>query len=80
MGEKVIYPSNSEKYKEIIDNEVADLINDAYGYAEFLVRNSKELIFEGAEILKRDKLLTAEHLTQLMESKYKSVLSLKFKQ
>jgi len=80
MGEKVIYPSNSEKYKEIIDNEVADLINDAYGYAEFLVRNSKELICEGAEILKRDKLLTAEHLTELMESKYKSVLSLKFKQ
>ena len=80
MGEKVIYPSNSEKYKEIIDNEVADLINDAYGYAEFLVRNSKELILEGAEILKRDKLLTAENLTELMESKYKSVLSLKFKQ
>ena len=80
MGEKVIYPSNSEKYKEIIDNEVADLINDAYGYAEFLVRNSKDLIYEGAEILKRDKLLTAEHLTELMESKYKSVLSLKFKQ
>ena len=80
MGEKVIYPSNSEKYKEIIDNEVADLINDAYGYAEFLVRNSKELIFEGAEILKRDKLLTAENLTDLMERKYKSVLSLKFKQ
>jgi cell division protease FtsH len=80
MGEKVIYPSNSEKYKEIIDNEVADLINDAYGYAEFLVRNSKELIFEGAEILKRDKLLTADNLTELMERKYKSVLSLKFKQ
>ena len=79
MGKHVIYPSMSEKYKEMIDIEVAGLINDAYGYAEFLIRNSKDFIFEGAEILKKEKLLKAEQLIELMNDKYKSVLSLKLK-
>jgi cell division protease FtsH len=80
MGKQVIYPSMSEKYKEMIDIEVAGLINDAYGYAEFLIRNSKEFIYEGAEILKKEKLVRAEDLISLMNDKYKSVLSLKLKQ
>ena len=79
MGKHVIYPSMSEKYKEMIDIEVAGLINDAYGYAEFLIRNSKDFIYEGAEILKKEKLLKAEQLIELMNDKYKSVLSLKLK-
>ena len=77
MGKKIIYPSMSEKYKEIIDEEVAVLINDAYGYAEFIIRNSKDLIMEGSEILKRDKILKYDSLVELMNLKYKSVLNLK---
>jgi len=77
MGKSIIYPSMSEKYKEKIDNEVASFINDAYGYSEFIIRNSKDLINEGAEILKNDKVLKAETLLKLMNEKYKSVLSLK---
>lgn len=79
MGKKLIYPNASEKYKEIIDNEVADIIGDAYGYSEFLIRNSKDLIMEGAELLKTEKLLTAETLIKLMNEKYQNVLSLKFR-
>jgi cell division protease FtsH len=77
MGKKLIYPSMSEKYKEIIDTEVSTIISDAYGYAEFILRNSKDLITEGAEILKRDKVLKSETMLQLMNDKYKGVLSLK---
>ena len=77
MGNKVIYPNNSEKYKEMIDADVANLISDAYAYAEFLIRNSKDLILEGAEILKKEKLLTAETLLKLINEKYQSVLALK---
>jgi len=77
MGKKIIYPSMSEKYKEIIDEEVAALINDAYGYAEFIIRNSKELIEEGSDILKRDKIISYDSLVELMNLKYKSVLNLK---
>ena len=77
MGKKLIYPSMSEKYKEIIDTEVSTVIHEAYGYAEFILRNSKDLITEGAEILKRDKVLKSETMLKLMNEKYKSVLSLK---
>jgi len=80
MGKHAVYPDLSEKYKEIIDIEVAGLIDEAYHYAEFLVRNSKDLISEGAEILKRDKLVKADQLIQLMNDKHQSVLALKFKQ
>ncbi len=76
MGKQLIYPSMSEKYKEMIDSEVTTLIQDAYGYAEFIIRNSKDLIQEGAEILKRDELLTSEKMLELMNTKYKHVLKL----
>jgi len=76
MGKKLIYPNMSEKYKEIIDTEVAALINDAYGYTKFIIRNSKDLIKEGAEILKRDKVLNSEILIELMNSKHRNVLDL----
>ena len=71
MGAKAIYPSMSEKYKQMIDNEVFKLINDAYSYSEIIVKNSKDLIAESAEILKKDKILTAETLMKLINQKYK---------
>jgi len=77
MGKEIIYPSTSEKYKEIIDGEVAHLIKDAYSYADFIIRNSKDLIYEGAEILKKENVLKSERLLELMNNKYKSVLTLK---
>ena len=43
MGKKIIYPSLSETYKEKIDNEVFNLINDAYAYSEFIIKNSKRV-------------------------------------
>ena len=76
MGEQLIYPSMSEKYKEMIDSEVAILIQSAYEYAEYIVVNSQGLIEEGAEILKRDKILKAETLIDLMKNKYGEVLHL----
>jgi len=77
MGKNVIYPSMSEKYKQMIDEEVAKLIHDAYSYSEFILRNSKEFMQEGAEILKRDKLLKADTLVELLNTKYKNLLTLR---
>ena len=76
MGKKLIYPNMSEKYKEIIDTEVALLINNAYKHTEFIIRNSKDLIGEGAEILKRDKVIKSETLIDLMNLKHRNVLDL----
>lgn len=72
MGNKLIYPTLSEKYKEIIDTEVANLIQDAYVYSEKIIRNSKDLILEGVEILLRDKILNEETLSDLFQRTYGS--------
>ena len=81
MGKKIIYPNLSETYKEKIDNEVFNLINDAYAYAEFIVKNSKDLIHESAQILKQEKILTSETLIDLMrKDKYKNIFDLKYSQ
>ena len=80
MGKKIIYPSLSETYKEKIDNEVFNLINDAYAYSEFIIKNSKDLIYDAAQILKKEKILTYETLIDLIESKYKNIFDLKYNQ
>jgi cell division protease FtsH len=79
MGKyNIIYPSLSDKYKEMIDGEVVELIDDANKYATFILKNCKELMLEGAEMLKRDKLLKAETLIALIETKYKDLFDLKY--
>ena len=77
MGSNIIYPSSSEKYKELIDNEVIELINNAYNYAYIIIENCKDLIYETSEILKKDKLLKAEKIEELINEKYKYILDLK---
>ena len=77
MGKNVIYPSLSEKYKEQIDDEVINLINTAYAVSEMILKNSKELIYECAEILKTDKIIKMDQLEQLIQTKYPDVLKLK---
>ena len=77
MGKNIIYPSSSEKYKELIDTEVIELINNAYRYAEVIIRNCKDLIFETSEILKQEKILKANTIHELINTKYPHVLELK---
>lgn len=77
MGKNIIYPSSSEKYKEMIDNEVIELINTAYTYAEIMIRECKDLIYETSEILKKDKIIKADNIDDLINSKYKYILNLK---
>jgi cell division protease FtsH len=73
LGERVIYPSNSETYKEMIDDEISTLIEDAYKYAEFIIQNSKDFILEGAELLKEKKTIKADELIELMNTKYSHI-------
>jgi cell division protease FtsH len=77
MGDKVIYPEKSEKYKELIDTEVAKLISESYARSLFILQNAKDLLWEGAEILKRDKLIKADKLMELIHEKYPDVLKLR---
>lgn len=77
MGDLIIYPSSSEKYKEMIDNEIIKLIEDAYGYAEFIISNSYDFIKESSELLKDNKMCRAEELMHMIETKYPNILDLR---
>jgi cell division protease FtsH len=76
MGNTLIYPSHSEKYKECIDNDVVEIIDEAYKLAHFIIVTCKELIYETSEIIKREKLLKAEQLDMLILDKYHHLLHL----
>ena len=78
MGSNIIYPSSSETYKELIDNEVTNLLNEAYSYAYIIISQSKEFISETAEILKKDKIIKASELYNLIETKYKHLEDINF--
>ena len=77
MGSNIIYPSNSEKYREMIDNDVIELINNAYKCAQMIIMTCKDLIYETSEILKKDKLLKADALNIIVNDKYQNLLDLK---
>lgn len=77
MGKSVIYPNSSEKFKEMIDNEVAELIDSAYAYSVYILQQCKEALVEGADILKRDKLLPCSDLETLIQNKYPNIKKLK---
>ena len=65
MGKSTIYPSNSEMYKQMIDKDVFDIINDAYHQAEYIIRNSKDFILRGSLLLKEKKVLTLDELQHI---------------
>jgi len=77
MGKQLIYPSGSEKYKELIDIEVSELIHSAYDRSRFIIENSKAFILEAVELLKRDNIVRVDVLEQLIRRKYKYLLDLK---
>lgn len=77
MGSQAIYPKTSEKYKEQIDDEVSGLIMDAYAMSKMILMECKDLIQETGEILKREKLLKMDELTEIIEKKYPHILDLK---
>ena len=76
MGDMAIYPSHSEKYKELIDNEIAKLLQEAYAYSYGIIDGAKEFICEGALLLKGNRVVTAHQLQELLETKYPELLDL----
>ena len=76
MGKNIIYPNMSEKYKELIDIEVDKLINDAYSFSKYILENAKDFLIETSEILKREKIIRAQELTDLIQQKYAHLYTL----
>jgi cell division protease FtsH len=69
MGESdnVLYPSTSDKYKEIIDNEITELINYAYLIGRLILENCKDILLDSSQLLKREKKLVPSHLEKLFD-------------
>jgi cell division protease FtsH len=66
MGKSLIYPSKSEKYLTIIDDEITGLIHQAYSESETIIRKYKDFIYDCAELLKRDQIIHADYLEKLI--------------
>ena len=79
MGNNIIYPFSSDKYKEIIDNEISTLLETAYNKAKFLIINSKGLIEDCSKILVDDHTLFPEIINKKINSKYSYLLNIKNK-
>ena len=68
MGKNLIYPSNSDLYKQKIDEEVQSILNEAYTYAELIIRDYKDFIQITSEMLKQERVLRIEDLWALFNN------------
>jgi len=76
MGANLIYPSNSEKFKTKIDEQVLIFIQNAYKMSDYILRNCKSVMIECAIILKKKKILKREELLEIIWNKYPEVMEL----
>jgi cell division protease FtsH len=67
MGKQMVYPTFSEKYKEMVDNDVVGLINDATHLAHMILSEAKGVIEKGAKRLVKDKSLTGEQILEMFK-------------
>jgi cell division protease FtsH len=77
MGKSTIYPRSSDKYKEMVDFEVAELIEEANQMTRFIIENCRDVIKYCSCILKTEKILKIEELTEIIEEKFPDVLDFK---
>jgi cell division protease FtsH len=76
MGNSMIYPMNSEKYKEAVDDEISVLIQQAYDITKMIIEHSKIIIEDLAYVLKERKSLDYDEMIEIINSKYSNVLDL----
>jgi cell division protease FtsH len=76
MGKNLIYPSNSEKFKTEIDDQVLILIQNAYHMSDYILRHCKPMMAQCAELLKKKKVLKRDELFDMIINKYPELLDL----
>ena len=79
LGKHVIYPDSSDKYRQLIDDDVSSIIEAAYESAKEILISAKKMILEGADLLKADRIIKADRLIEMMESKYPELLNFRDK-
>jgi len=60
MGKNVIYPQTSEKYKEDIDDQINEILKEAYRYSKSILEIHRHSIVYLAKKLSNDRILHAK--------------------
>jgi ATP-dependent Zn protease len=71
MGTHIIYPSNSEKYKILKDNDIINLIEYAEQISREIIHKSKDLILYTSKLLIKNKIITFDELENIININYK---------
>ena len=69
MGKQSIYPDLSEHSKYQIDQEINKLIIEAHDRATVVVKNTKDIIIDCGEILKKNNILKPENIIEVLNKK-----------
>lgn len=75
MGNIPVYAYESEKHKEIIDNEIMHLLEKAYNCAKIILTEHKDLIKKSSILLLQKNVLTYDELDNLFKTEYKNILN-----
>ena len=70
MGTKAIIPHGSEKYKEILDKEIDDIIIEAYYSTKSLLQKVEPLLKDCSDTLVKDQVLKEEDIQNKIKNKY----------
>ena len=70
MGKNPIIPHVSEKYKEIIDNEIDDIIVEAYYSTKALLQKIEPLLKDCADTLVKEQVLKEDDIQNKIKNKY----------
>jgi ATP-dependent Zn protease len=70
MGNKAIIPHGSDKYKEILDKEIDDVILESYHAAKSLLQRVLPLLKDCTDILVKDQVLKEEDIQSKIKNKY----------
>ena len=70
MGKQNIYPDLSDQSKYLIDQEVNKILLDAHEATTLLLKNTKNLIIDCSDILKKTNLLKPDDIINIIDTKY----------
>jgi cell division protease FtsH len=70
MGTKTIIPHGSERYKEMLDKEIDDILMEAYYGAKLLLQKVEPLLKDCAETLGKDQVLKEEDIQNKIKKYY----------
>ena len=70
MGQKAIIPHGSDKYKEMLDKEIDDVILEAYYSAKLLLQKVEPLLKDCSDTLVKEQILKEEDIQNKIKKYY----------